>query len=150
MDAEKLLLVAWSYGLAGLLYTVFPIGLIARGYLRAPRDLPRTVLLLAMLSSAAWAWLVVSGTWFDQYLLLRLAGLVDVLRYGAWFWFILALMRVPSTQVRDSGLPLLRWGVLLVMVVAIALQVLPATGAYPVEALRKAYPNYFLDTHQFV
>ncbi len=137
MDAEKLLLVAWSYGLAGLLYTVFPIGLIARGYLRAPRDLPRTVLLLAMLCSAAWAWLVVSGTWFDQYLLLRLASLADVLRYGAWFWFILALMRVPSTQARDSGLPLLRWGVLLVMVVAIALQFLPATDALAVEALRK-------------
>ena len=98
MDTDKLLLIAWSYGLAGLLYTVFPIGLITRGYLRAPRDLPSALLLLALFTSAAWAWLLFAGAFQEQALLLRLATLADILRYGAWFWFIQTLLRARSGQ----------------------------------------------------
>ncbi len=137
MDADHLLLITWSYGLAGLLYTVFLIGLVAGGYLRAPRDLPRALLLLALATSAAWAWLLVAGTWQEQHLLLRLATLADILRYGAWFWFILALLHMRSGQERDGSLPLLRWVVVLVVLVAVAIQFLTATGPAAVEALRK-------------
>ena len=137
MDADNLLLITWSYGLAGLLYTVFLIGLVAGGYLRAPRDLPKALLLLALTTSAAWAWLLVAGTWQEQHLLLRLATLADILRYGAWFWFILALLHMRSGQERDGSLPLLRWVVVLVVLVAVAIQFLTATGPAAVEALRK-------------
>ena len=137
MDADNLLLITWSYGLAGLLYTVFSIGLVAGGYLRAPRDLPKALLLLALVASAAWAWLLVAGTWQEQHLLLRLATLADILRYGAWFCFILALLHMRSGQERDGSLPLLRWVVVLVVLVAVAIQFLTATGPAAVEALRK-------------
>jgi putative PEP-CTERM system histidine kinase len=137
MDTDKLLLIAWSYGLAGLLYTVFPIGLITRGYLRAPRDLPSALLLLALFTSAAWAWLLFAGAFQEQALLLRLATLADILRYGAWFWFIQTLLRARSGQARGNVQAYLRWCVVLVIVVAFALQFLTASGANAVEVLRK-------------
>ena len=38
MDSENAVLTLWSHGLAGLLYTVFPVVLVARGYLRVDME----------------------------------------------------------------------------------------------------------------
>ena len=49
MDSENAQLILWSYGLAAVLYTAFPLGLISRGYLRPPREKLRPLLLIPLL-----------------------------------------------------------------------------------------------------
>jgi len=137
MDSETAMLTLWSYGLAGLLYTVFPVSLLARGYLRAPRERLRLVLLLALATSALWAWLLVAAAWTSLSGFLRLANLADALRYGAWFWFLLAMLRQRTENQPDSGVRFLQWGSLLVLLVAVSLQFVAASGDGAAELLRK-------------
>ncbi len=137
MDAENALLIAWSHGLAGVAYMVFSLGLVARGYLRAPRERPRIVLMLALVASAAWAWLMVVAIWREQPLLLRLAAMADILRYGAWFWFLLVLLKVRAQRGVNASLSWLGQGALGVFVAAVALQGLPVLGYGNAEVLRK-------------
>ena len=137
MDSENAVLTLWSHGLAGLLYTAFPLALVARGYLRAPREHLRPVLLLALVTSAVWAWMLVAAVAGEDYRLLRLATLADTVRYGAWYGFLLALLRQRAENPRDNSLSLLRWGSLAVIVVAILVQFLTASSEAAIELLRK-------------
>lgn len=138
MESDNQLLVVWSYGLATALYTVFAASLVLRGYLRPPRDRLRPLLLLALGASALWAGAMVAATWWpDRYLLLRLGYLLDVLRYGAWFWFLLALLGLRAESQGDAAHGFLRWAALLLLVVAVLLQFVAAHGEAAVETLRK-------------
>ena len=137
METDNDVLILWSYGLAAFLYTVFAATLVLQGYLRPPRDRLRPLLLLALATSAGWAWLVVAATWAGQGNLLRLAYLVDTLRYGGWFWFLLALLRLRGDPQNDSVQSFLRWASLLVLSVAVLLQFVSASGEGAVELLRK-------------
>lgn len=137
IESESAQLVLWSYGLAAVLYTVFPASLLARGYLRPPRDDLRPLLLLALVTSAVWACLMVAATWTQNFHLLRLGYLADALRYGAWFWFLLALLRLRSDAPGDGSMVFLRWASLLVLAIAVLLQFVSASGEGAVELLRK-------------
>jgi hypothetical protein len=137
MDSDNAVLTLWSHGLAGLLYTLFPLGLVARGYLRAPRERLRPVLLLALVASAVWAWMLVAAVAAEDYRLLRLATLADTVRYGAWYWFLLALLRQRAENPQGNSLPLLRWGSLAVILFAILVQFLTASSEAAIELLRK-------------
>ena len=137
METDNDVLILWSYGLAAFLYTVFAATLVLQGYLRPPRDRLRPLLLLALATSAGWAWLMVAATWAGQGNLLRLAYLADTLRYGGWFWFLLALLRLRGDPQNDSIQSFLRWASLLVLSVAVLLQFVSASGEGAVELLRK-------------
>ena len=41
MEADNALLTSWSYGLAGLVYTIFCLSLVGKGYLARPREAPK-------------------------------------------------------------------------------------------------------------
>ena len=137
MESDNTLLTAWSYGLAGVVYSVFSLSLVARGYLRKPRELPRLVLLGALAVSALWAWLLVVSLLIDQRFVLRIAYAADILRYGAWFWFLLVLLRRRQQSDAERALPRLAPGALLVLLVAITLQGMALTGWGTFEELRK-------------
>ena len=99
--------------------------------------MPRALLLLALFASAAWAWSLVSAAVLAQPALLRFATLADILRYAAWYWFLLTMLRVRSGDDPDGRLASLRWGTALVVLIAVAAQFLTATGTNAVEVLRK-------------
>ena len=138
MDSENLLLTAWSYGLAGAVYSLLALGLMGRGYLRAPREAARWALVTAVSVSALWAWMLVVFLYSGQRLLLQIGYAVDILRYGAWYFFILSLLRVRPV-VGDPGAPMgwLAPGALVVVVGAGVSQLLPALGLLSGEPARK-------------
>ena len=137
MESDNTLLTAWSYGLAGVVYSVFSLSLVGRGYLRKPRELPRLVLLGALAVSALWAWLLVASLLVDQSLVLRIAYAADTLRYGAWLWFLLVLLKRRQQAGGESVLPGLSAGALLVMLAAVAFQGMFLMGWGSPENLRK-------------
>jgi len=105
MIPEISTLAAWSYGLALVVYLVFALHLFYQGHYRLPAAGPARGLLAATLLSLLWG---VCGLLFalsGQGLLLWLGQIVDVLRYGGWFAFLL-LLQMPATsrdEVAETG-----------------------------------------------
>ncbi|MGQ5523147.1 XrtA/PEP-CTERM system histidine kinase PrsK [Chitinimonas sp. PSY-7] len=99
MDAHTATVAAWSYGLAGFVYTVFWLYLFnsARNGLRSGYVLTAAGL------SALWAWCgVLFGLWGTPLFLLS-THLLDLLRIGAWCGFLVVLLKTePAT---DDRLP---------------------------------------------
>ena len=104
MDAENIVLTAWSYGLAGLVYFVFALSLLQRGYLRAPREAGRVTLVAAVLCGALWGWLLLAYLLSGQPGLLDAWYFADVLRYAAWFLFLLILLQARSGENASSSM----------------------------------------------
>jgi putative PEP-CTERM system histidine kinase len=104
MDAENTVLTAWSYGLAGLVYFVFALSLLQRGYLRAPREAGRVMLLAAVLCGSLWGFLLLAFLLSGQSVFLNAWYFADVLRYAAWFAFLLILLRGRNEERTASSL----------------------------------------------
>jgi len=92
MNELALPLTRWGFGLALLAYGGLALYLIARGLLRRPVNRTGVAVLSAVVLTALWAgsgWLALDmggGWWFWTLLL-------DIARYGAWFVFLLRLIR---------------------------------------------------------
>ncbi len=138
MDTEQVVLAAWSYGLAGLAYSIFAAVLLRRGYLRAPRDIARVALVAAALGGAAWGWLLALSLASSQRVLLDAGGFADVLRYGAWYLFLLLLLRLRQREGAGSDMAWLSPVAALVVVAALAGQIVATLGIGANEELRKA------------
>jgi putative PEP-CTERM system histidine kinase len=96
MDTASAPLIAWSFGIAAAAYGLFAAYLLVLG--PPLQSGPRTRrMLLAIAASLLWA--TISWTSFDvgHPFLLFLSSLSDVLRHGAWFAFLILLLR-PSTS----------------------------------------------------
>ncbi len=137
MDTEQVVLAAWSYGLAGLAYSIFAAVLLRRGYLRAPRDTARVALVAAALGGAAWGWLLALSLASSQRVLLDAGGFADVLRYGAWYLFLLLLLRLRQREGAGSDMAWLSPVAALVVVTAVAGQVAATLGIGVNDELRK-------------
>ncbi|WP_367847333.1 XrtA/PEP-CTERM system histidine kinase PrsK [Rhodoferax sp. WC2427] len=99
MDKQTLSLTFAGYALVGLAYLGFALRLLAMGAASAPRNKSALYLLFAVVFSALWGacqLLSIVNLWW-----LLLGNLADVLRYGCWFGFMLALCR----SSRDGKLP---------------------------------------------
>lgn len=102
MDSSNISLAAWSYGLAGFAYTAFSFYLLHLGRNRKFSGMRARLMLGAGSASAVWGWIglaygLTEIPWF------LLAGLVaDVLRYGSWFAFLIALIRPGDQKVADD------------------------------------------------
>ncbi|MEP6655976.1 MAG: XrtA/PEP-CTERM system histidine kinase PrsK [Betaproteobacteria bacterium] len=87
MSSTSATLIAWSYGLAGVLYLAFALRVAA-----APkRDLRGIALLAATAFTAAWGLLIMSYALVRAIPLLTLSSLADILSYGGWYAFLLSL-----------------------------------------------------------
>ncbi len=97
MGPESSEIAVWGYGLAAVAYLVFALYLF-----RAWRGgLPGGALLVAVGSTSLWALASTIFSLNPTDTLLRVSGLLDVLRYAAWFAFLVILLRpLISSRVR--------------------------------------------------
>ena len=101
MESGTALLTAWSYGLVGVTYLALALRLLVQGYGKAPREWPRVSLVCAVLFCSLWGWLTLAFFTTDLPLLALLGELADLLRYAAWYTFLLLLFKTS----RDSLVP---------------------------------------------
>lgn len=99
MENQSASLIAWSFGAAASGYGVFAAYLFSLG--REWRQGSRTrAMLVAILISFCWAVMGVAFVLAGSPLLLLLSTLADLLRYGAWFAFLVFLLTLdkPTQQ----------------------------------------------------
>jgi putative PEP-CTERM system histidine kinase len=137
MDLDHLVLTGWSYGLAGLAYAVLFVALLRRGYGKAPRELARVSMFVAALASSVWACLLLAFLYSGHELYLQASYLVDVVRYGAWYVFLLTLLRQRQQQPSIQGLAWLKPTAATAIVVACVLLLLSALGLFDTPDMRK-------------
>lgn len=92
MNELDLPLSRWGFALALLAYSGLAVYLLGRGHLRRPVNRTGLAVLAAVLLTSLWAgsgWLAldVGGAWWFWSILL------DIARYGAWFVFLVLLIR---------------------------------------------------------
>ena len=128
MDISSTSLIAWGFGLATLGYLSLSFYLFSFGSDWRGDTRPRRMLVVATLSTV-WA---LSGLLYalnSQPLLLVTSALADVIRYGAWYVFVIALLGPSGDSITKpvlpSWLPLTCW---LLVASGIALQVSLALG----------------------
>ncbi|MDR1935648.1 MAG: PEP-CTERM system histidine kinase PrsK [Candidatus Accumulibacter sp.] len=105
---------AWSYGLNCFVFAAFAI-FHAAGWKTGLRG--RT-LFLAMLSSVVWGVSSLAFSLTGQAFLLASTLLFDLLRYGAWFSFLLVLL-LPEAEDASPRKPSPRWNSLAFIAVAL-------------------------------
>jgi len=137
MESDNLLLAVWSYGFAVLGYAVLALSLWRRGYAQAKGEWAKRTMLLGAVGSAAWGALMLAFLLSGIGLLLPLTMLVDGLRYGAWFWFLLTLLHLRQEGRSEAGLGLLRPVAILSVVLVIAGQVIAVSGWLDLQVARK-------------
>lgn len=104
MASGTFVLAAWSYGLVGLVYSAFALRLLQLGYLHSAHEWTKTTLFAAVAWSALWGWFGLALLLTGQPLLLFVSALSDLLRYGAWYGFLLMLLRPDQPQRAPAGM----------------------------------------------
>ncbi len=137
MENEHLVLTGWSYGLAGLAYVVLLTALWLRGYAKVPRESARLSMLVAAGASAAWGWLLVAFLVVEHPALLQLSSLADVLRYAAWFVFLLLLLDHRTEQPATQAMGWLKPAAAVVVAVTGGLHLIALLGLFDISDIRK-------------
>lgn len=121
-------LIAWGFGLATLGYLSLSFYLFSFGSDWRGDTRPRRMLVVATLSTV-WALSGLLNALNSQPLLLVTSAFADVIRYGAWYVFVIALLGPSGDSITKpvlpSWLPLTCW---LLVASGIALQVSLALG----------------------
>ena len=105
-----------GFGLLVLAYLAYAVFLLRSGWLRPPRDRSAAWFLGAVLASAAWGLAGLADLASTKILFRHLAVLFDQLRYAAWVWFLLLLLRPALGHPLKS-----RWGAPLLALTATGL-----------------------------
>ncbi len=137
MNADNLVLTAWSYGLAGLVYGAFALVLWQRGYLRAPREAAKMAMVAAVLGSALWGCLLTAFLFSGQRLVLTAGYVADLLRYAAWYVFLLLLLRLRQRENAATAMAWLAPAAILVLVAAVAALAVSVLGIGDAGDVRK-------------
>lgn len=103
MIAENSVLAAWSYGLALAVYLVFALHLFHQGHFRQPGARAARALLAATLLCLTWALFGLGFSLSGHGVFLWGTQLVDVLRYGGWFAFLLFLQEPAGLQPNEEA-----------------------------------------------
>jgi len=107
MGHQELVLDIWSYGFAGTLYGLLTWRLLLRGYWRTSSEPGRRALVVALAASSAWALSLLAVMVLANRWLWTFGQLVDTLRYGFWYVFLLALLGArQSATARAAAWPL--------------------------------------------
>ena len=91
MESGTALLTAWSFGLVGAAYLALAFRLLVLGYVKAPVDWPRVSLVCAVLFCSLWGWLTLGFLTTGSPILALSGELADLLRYAAWYTFLLLI-----------------------------------------------------------
>ena len=137
MEFDNLTLTAWSYGLAGVAYGVLALSLWRRGYGSMRAEAAKRMMLFGAFGSSVWGWLMLAFLLTGLGAISMLSTMVDALRYGAWFGFLLILLRHRQDGPTETGLGLLRpiaYLTVLAVIVALAVATL---GLVEPQRMRK-------------
>lgn len=104
MDSSNISLAVWGFGLVGLSYSAFALHLLKLGYLREHQDSRAKPVFVAVALSALWGWLGLAFLLTGATVFIVAGSLVDLLRYGGWFVFLLLLFRPNQTEKYPSGM----------------------------------------------
>lgn len=136
MDITNTSLITWGFGLATLGYLSLLLVLVAVSKEWRSAVRPRRMLTVAALSST-WAFTGLIHALTNQDTLLLAEAFTDVIRYGAWYAFLIALLSPTSesnTKLLPNWLKLACW---LAIVTGVVLQLLFGVGSLsPQEWLR--------------
>jgi putative PEP-CTERM system histidine kinase len=110
-----MLLTAWSFGLVGVTYLAFSLRLLQLGYLSEPREVPKLLLLAAVVACAIWGGSGLALAWTREPMYWLVSAMADMLRYGAWFAFLLSLYRPGQAQQSVGRIRLMTWVAILLM-----------------------------------
>ncbi|MCP5286945.1 MAG: PEP-CTERM system histidine kinase PrsK [Burkholderiaceae bacterium] len=123
-DADGLQLALLGFAAAVLAYGALAARLVTSGYLRPQAGGPAGWFLAAVAASAMWGAAGLAAVWAPSGFSALTAGTTDLLRYGAWFGFLLALLKpglreTPGSEMR--WLPRLAWAACAATAVALVL-----------------------------
>ena len=93
MHSGNITLTVWSYGLVGLVYSVFVLHLCRLGYLKVPRSTAAILLIAAIGCCALWGWFSLADLFVDHSIFGFLGTVSDILRYAFWYAFLLTVLR---------------------------------------------------------
>lgn len=91
MSSGSSFLAAWSYGSAGLVYSVFSLRLLHLGYARA-RNATSMSLVAAVSCTAAWGWAGLADVFSSDVGFHVAATVADVSRYACWYLCLLSFL----------------------------------------------------------
>ena len=104
MESSTASLAAWGYGLAAAGYVLLGLYLASLGPL-AQGGRRAVSMLAAVALCAVWALSGLAFALTDRPLFMAAAIFADILRYGAWYAFILLLLRADPGRSAVAGLP---------------------------------------------
>lgn len=104
MDAGSSSLATWGYGLATAGYVLFALYLGSPSN-RRPGDTGVNGMLVAVLLSSVWALVELMPSQSGDSRLASLSSLADVLRYAAWCFFLILVLRRQGGKLGLIGLP---------------------------------------------
>ena len=93
MESGTASLTAWSFGLVGAAYMALALRLVYLGYIKLPLDWPRIALVCAVFFCSVWGWLTLIFLSTGLPVLAFLGELADLLRYAAWYAFLLLVFK---------------------------------------------------------
>lgn len=110
-----------GYGIAAVVHLLFA-AYLAWGRLPRQNTLASGLFISALLATALWS--ALSGVGVESHRLFwpSAAALVDLVRYGLWFAFLLVSVGLKRTTARDAVLSRLRWVLAVVIVLALVNQ----------------------------
>lgn len=107
MDGDLATLMIWSYGTAAAGYALLAVYLFGEGR-GHPAAIPNSLMLTATVFGLCWSLLSLGAALTRDTGLYAIAMEADILRYGAWFAFMIVLLRLGDSA-SQSGRRNLRW-----------------------------------------
>jgi putative PEP-CTERM system histidine kinase len=113
-----------GHGLAAVVYLLFCGYLAWSGRLQRDGAHAASLMLMALLCSAAWSFFAAGDAKYTSRVWPTWAAMFDLARYALWFAFLLVSIGLRRAPGSDSLLTRLRWGLTAVVGTALALQLL--------------------------
>ncbi len=129
MNSSPAVIAGYGYALAALAYGAFALLLLATGRLFGGASRSMRWFAAAVTASSAWAAVAFLTVYWNGTGLQLLAPLLDLLRYGLWFAFLLALLSNRAAPMLDRPLHWMRAGAVVVLGASLVLIVLLQAGA---------------------
>ena len=97
--------MAWSQFLVGMAYSLFVFRLAQQGSPGPSHDRSNALVVATVVCTALWGWFGLAFSFTANPLWLLFSNLLDLLRYGGWFAFLLTLLRPAPSSARSVRLP---------------------------------------------
>ena len=136
MQGGEFELALWGFLAATLAYGGLALRLLASGYHRAATQVAGRRFLIAIVASAAWGAAGLAVALAADTVPAALASIADLLRYAAWFWFLLGVVAPRSADVAGgrSEIGLLRPAAVALVAFGALAMVLPSWSDAPLAA----------------